>query len=144
MRNLAMTLWEKANIGYKQALVGLLLSVGLYSSSLAQVIVTYESIVFSVRVDRDELREAMRREHRARIERATANRPQGVRQSITEQESIQRNEETVREQREAEIAERRARWQRMSPDERQQLRRDIDQAGRNFYQPQPPPRRDGQ
>ena len=111
----------------------------------AQVIVTYSSIVFSVVVDRGELRETMRSEHRARVERAMANRPERVQRNFDQPDPNQRNEDAARVQREAEIAERRARWQRMSPDERQQLRRDINQAGREFYQapPPPPPRRDG-
>ena len=111
----------------------------------AQEIVTYSSIVFSVVVDRGELRETMRSEHRARVERAMANRPERVQRNFDQPDPNQRNEDAARAQREAEIAERRARWQRMSPDERQQLRRDINQAGREFYQapPPPPPRRDG-
>ena len=117
---------------------GLLLCAG---AAHAQVVITYSSVVFSVVVDRGELRETMRREHRARVERAMANRPERVQRNFDQPDPNQRNEDAAREQREAEIAERRARWQRMSPDERQQLRRDINQAGREFYQP--PPRRDG-
>jgi hypothetical protein len=142
MREIGTSVLSKCRFGLARTLVVLVLSACCVTPALAQVIVIYESIVFSVRSDRDELREMMRREHRARVERATANRPNGVQERIEQSESVQRKEEVIREQREAEVAERRARWQRMSPDERQQLRRDIDQAGRNFYQP--PPRREGQ
>lgn len=131
-----------SKIAGKLLVAWLLLCAG---SAHAQVVITYSSIVFSVAVDRGELRETMRSEHRARVERAMANRPQRVQRNFDQPDPNQRNEDAAREQREAEMAERRARWQRMSPDERQQLRRDINQAGREFYQPPPPPplRRDG-
>ncbi|MBP6279256.1 MAG: hypothetical protein KA388_05780 [Rhodocyclaceae bacterium] len=113
------------------------------SQAHAQVIVAFSSIEFSVAVDRGELREQMRREHRERLERGLANRANHVpRQNFERPEPNQPESDAQRDQREAEIAERRARWQRMSPDERQQMRRDINQAGRNIY-PQPP-RRDGE
>ena len=109
----------------------------------AQVIVTYSSFEFRVAVDRGELREQMRREHRARLERGLANRANHLpRQNFDRPNQSQSEVDVLREQREAENAERRDRWQRMSPDERQQMRRDINQAGRNIY-PQNP-RREGE
>ncbi len=124
----------------KIAIVGVLLCA---NQAQAQVIVTYNSIEFSVAVDRGELREQMRREHRERLERGLANRANHApRQDFERPEANQPESDAQREQREAEIAARRARWQRMSPDERQQLRRDINQAGRNIYPP--PPRRESE
>ena len=127
----------------KIAIAGALLCA---SQTQAQVIVTYSIIEFSVAVDRGELREQMRREHRARLERGLANRANHApRQNFERPNPGQPDgdaQREQREQREAEYAERRERWQRMSPDERQQMRRDINQAGRNIY-PQPP-RRDGE
>lgn len=124
----------------KIAIAGLLLCAAPVP---AQVIVSSETVYFSVVVDRGELRETMRREHRERLERGLANRanhrPPG---NFGQTDSNQRESDAQRDQREAENAERRARWQRMSPDERQQMRRDINQAGRNIY-PQNP-RREGE
>ena len=124
----------------KIAIAGLLFCAGQVS---AQVIVSSETIIFSVVVDRGELREAMRRDHRERLERGLANRANHrPPEHFGQPDSNQRESDAQREQREAENAERRARWQRMSPDERQQMRRDINQAGRNIY-PQNP-RREGE
>ena len=78
--------------------------------------------IFDHSDDRGELRETMRREHRERSER-------GSNAGFGPADAVDRSEQS----RDADIPARRARWQRLSPDERQQLRRDVHQAGRDIY-----------
>lgn len=85
--------------------------------------------------DRGELREAMRKERRERRERDPSFGP-AVPADLS---AVPRRNDELSDR---EIAARRERWQRLSPDERQQLRRDIHQAGREFYPRNP--RRDGE
>ena len=127
-----------AKAGYwisRIAFVSLILCIG---PAKAQLVISYSNVIFGVSSDRGDLRESMRHEHRERIERAFAGSSDHPQQSSARRPDHD-NDGLQGDQREADNATRRARWQRMSPQEREQMRRDIHQAGRSIY-PQNPPR----
>jgi len=124
-----------AKTGYWIVRVAFTSSFALVSPAQAQSVISYSSVIFGVMSDSGDLRESMRREHRERVERGLAGNPDRPAQS----NAGQPDQVNGGDPREAENAARRARWQRMSPEEREQMRRDIHQAGRVIY-PQNPSR----
>ncbi|MBK9520598.1 MAG: hypothetical protein KBA96_11725 [Rhodocyclaceae bacterium] len=96
---------------------------------MAQSFSGYSSIIIGASADRSDLRESMRREHRERVERGFSGNPD----KPVSGNGGRPDQVNVGDPRENENAARRERWQRMSPEEREQMRRDIHQAGRTVY-----------